>query len=427
MGQRPTTSLKVLEFMKNSALVSVAELIKKMALRARQVDAILHSMLNKGFVFHPHRGRWKISSTGINYLEKWAQKTVAEKEIIQRYISGQTLEGIAKEYSTSSEAVRRLLLRRCPKIIRSRGIKKKDSMARTAILSLKQEQEIVKLYDKGKSAREIGRALGVSNCTVLKVLHHYALERIRPPIRPAAKIKPQPPKLTPEKASLIGYLIGDGSVMRSGYAIRYTNTCLKLILEVSKAFTSTYGLEGHISQREGILCVDWNSKEAWRDLQRYTNYYCREWRVPAEIFENFKVLGPPFLRALFDDDGCVALRSSRKHKSWQRWVCLRSINTHGCEDIARLLSLLGIWSRRVSGAVIIARKENLKCFQSIVGFTDGVKVRRGLWKGLNKTEILELLLNSYNAPSIPRQKLAELNNFNVTSSPYASPAAQTAP
>lgn len=262
---------------------------------------------------------------------------------------------------------------------------------------------------------------------MLKVLHHYAFDRIRPPITPTTKIKPQLAKLTPEKASLIGHFIGDGSVMKKSYAIRYANTCPKLIEKVSKLFADVYGLHGHISQRGKTLYVDWNSKEAWMDLKRYTNYECRKWRVPAEILENPELLGPPFLRALFDDDGCVALCSSPKHRAWQRWVCLRSINATGCEDVIRLLSSLGIYARRADRAVIVSGKKNIERFQLVVGFTEGVKICRGVWKGLDKADVLKLLLASYDDSSIPCQKRDSLKNFNDESSPFASPVAQITP
>jgi intein/homing endonuclease len=224
---------------------------------------------------------------------------------------------------------------------------------------------------------------------------------IRPPIKAAVEIKPQPTRLTSKKASLIGHLIGDGSVRGENNTIRYTNTCLKLVLKVAKAFSDVYGLQRRISERNGIFQVDWCSKKALEDLCQYTSYRCKEWRIPKEIFENPRVLGPPFLRALFDDDGCVVLCSSSKHKSWQRRVCLRSTSNQGCEDVTRLLSLLGINSRVIKWAVIISGKGNVKRFQSRVGFTQGVKVQRGSWKGMDKAKVLELLLASYEDPSAP--------------------------
>lgn len=423
MGQRPTTSLTILDTVRDSASVTVAELTRRTGLRTPQADAILRSMLKKELILHPCRGHWQISLKGVSYFEKWMQRAAAEDEMIQKYISGKTTEQIADEYSIDSETVRQILLRRCPEAIRGRGIKKRDSRSHTAILSLAQEEEIVKFYDEGKSARQIGRAFGISNCTVLKVLHYHASNRIRPPIHPAVKIKPQPTKLTPMKAFLIGHLIGDGSVMKRGYAIRYANTCQKLIEKVSKTFTDVYGLSCHISQRGEMLHADWNSREAWKDLTQYTSYYCKRWRVPTEILENPETLGPAFLRALFDDDGCVALSSSTKHKGWQRWICLRSINARGCEDIVRLLSSLGICARKINGAVIISGKENIRRFQPVIGFTNGVKVRKGLWRGICKAEVLNLLLLSYDNFLIPYPKLVELTNFNVASSSF--PVAQT--
>ena len=348
-------------------------------------------------------------------------------EVLHAYASGKTCEEIAAEWKVGNETIRRLLLRHNPEIIRRRGFRKKDPRACTTLLTLEEEKKIVDHYCNGKSLDEIEKLVGVSDSTVCKIVHHFAPHLVRAPVLPPKPIKPQPPALTPEKAFLIGHLIGDGSVMRKSHAIRYANTCLKLVSDVSKAFTSVYGLEGRISQREGIMYIDWCSKEAWKDLQSYTNYHCREWRAPTQILENPKVLGPPFLRALFDDDGCVALCSSRKHERWQRWVCLRSICTYGCEDIARLLSLLEIRSRKACKAVIISGKENLRRFQSVVSFTAGVKVRRGLWKGMNKAEVLELLLASYENPLLPRLKIAELTGLNAGFSPSFPPAAYTVP
>jgi transposase len=348
-------------------------------------------------------------------------------EVLRTYEGGKTCEEIAAEWEVSNETIRRLLLRHKPEIIRRRGFRKKDPLACTTLLTLEEEKKIVDYYCNGKSLDEIEKLIGVSDSTVCKIIRHFAPYLIRAPVLPPKPIKPQPLVLSPEKAFLIGHLIGDGSVMRKSYAIRYTNTCLKLVLDVSKAFTSVYGLEGRITQRDGIINIDWCSKEAWKDLHSYTNYHCREWRVPTQIFEYPKVLGPPFLRALFDDDGCVALCSSRKHENWQRWVCLRSICTYGCEDIARLLSLFEIRSRKAYKAVIISGKENIKRFQSMVSFTTGVKVRRGLWKGIDKAEVLELLLASYENPLLPRLKITELAGLNAGFSPSSHPAAYTVP
>ena len=261
---------------------------------------------------------------------------------------------------------------------------------------------------------------------MLKVLHAHASNKIR--LHPTLKIKQQPMELTPEKACLIGHFIGDGYISERDYAIVYANTCQKLVEKVSNAFTSVYGLRGHISLRKDkMLCVYWNSKEAWKDLRQYTDYYSKKWRIPTEIFENPKILGPPFLRALFDDEGCVILwwPPFAKRKGWLRRVYLKSFNNQGCEDVVRLLSLLGIHAHKVDKAVIISGRENIRRFRSVVGFTEGVKVGRGWWKGIDKTEVINLLLLSYDDHSIPHQKLAELTTFNAISSLSSFPAAQT--
>jgi transposase len=315
-------------------------------------------------------------------------------EAVHAYTSGKTCEELAVHYKVSNETVRRLLLHHHPEIIRPRGPRKKDPSACTTFLTLGEEMRVVDYYRVGKSLDEIERLVGISDSTANKIIRHLAPQLLRSPIHPPKPIKPQPSVLTPEKAFLIGHLIADGSVMRN-HAISYCNKNRILVEKVAEVFEKVYGIpvpKMYLS-KDGVFTMRWYRKKAWEDLMRYTEYGSRNWVVPNEIITNPAVLGPPFLRALADDDGCVVLYP-RLH-GWYRWICLRTISQPGRLGLIHLLSSLAIGTYETVNAVIISGRKNIERFRQIIGFSQGVKILRGRWRGWDKAEILELLLQSY--------------------------------
>lgn len=422
---QPHTSLKILNTLKDSlSPISIIKLAQKTGLRKQQIYPTLSSMLREKRVIRATRGGWEISSKGIQYLEKWKKRFETGERIVQEYLLGKTMKDLAIKYSMSFKSVWRLLLKRCPEVVYSK--KKKDPLACTTILTSKQEEEIVRLYRAGMGSERIGERFQISGEAVLKIIRHYIPGEIRPRGGSPARIKPQPPKLTHQKAFLISHLIGDGYVPRTPHGkIVYTNTCLRLILKVLRAFDKIYGIKGHLSRRGPVFYVRWTSKMAWEDLHKYVlSYHGKEWRVPKEIVDDPVVLGRPFLRALFDDEGSVTLCLTGR-KRLAREICLASECESGCDDIAQLLSLLGIHTRRSSTKVTIRRKINVKRFQSRICFSRGVKVRGGRWKGFDKCEVLCLLIKSYDDPSVRTRLVSE----NQLSSELfsVSPATQTIP
>jgi Mor family transcriptional regulator len=399
---QPHTSFKILGVLNSPSPISVLEIAQKTGLRKRRIYPALSAMLKEERATKTICGKWKISPGGIQYLEEWNKQFEIREKIVQEYLLGQTMKGLANKYSMSFKSVWRLLLRRCPKVVYSR--RKKDPLACTTILTSKQEKEIVQLYRSGMGSERIGKQLRISGETVLKIIRHYIPSEIRSPGDSSTKIKPQPPELTPQKAFLIGHLIGDGYVPRTPHGkIVYTNTCLKLVLKMLKVFDKVYGIKGHLSRRGPVFYVKWTSKKAWEDLRKYTlSYHSKEWRIPKEIFDPV-ILGRPFLRALFDDEGSVTLCLTGR-KRLAREISLASACKKGREDIIRLSSLLGIHARNNKAKVTIRGKINTKNFQSRICFSKGVKVRNGHWRGLDKREVLDLLIKSYNNPSVIHSK-----------------------
>ncbi len=335
------------------------------------------------------------------------------------------MKDLTNKYSMSFKSVWQLLLKRCPEVVYSR--KKKDPSACTTILTSEEEKEIVRLYHAGMGSERIGERFRISGETVLKIIRHYIPREIKSCGSYPTGIKPQPPKLTPSKAFLISHLIGDGYVPRTPHdKIIYTNTCLKLILKVSRVFDKIYGIKGHFSRRGFVFYVKWTSKKAWEDLHKYVfSYHSKEWQIPKEIFDDPAILGRPFLRAIFDDEGSVTLCLTGR-KRLAREICLASACESGCEDIVRLLSLLGIHARKSWAKVTIRGKINAKRFRSMISFTKGVKVRGGKWKGFDKCEVLHLLIQSYDDLSV-RTILVSENILKSAPLVSVSPVTQTVP
>jgi len=60
-----------------------------------------------------------------------------------------------------------------------------------------------------------------------------------------------------------------------------------------------------------------------------------------------------------------------------------------------MLNSLGISARESETGVFIYGKENLLNFLKSVGFVDGTKVQKGLWKGCQKSDVFKEMVSSY--------------------------------
>lgn len=304
------------------------------------------------------------------------------------------MQQVADLYGVSKGAIRRLLWRYCPEAVLKR--KKLDARAFTTFLTLDQEKEIVDDYKAGHALSDIENRRGVSRDTVTRIVRHYLADVIIPLGHPPQPIKPQPPHLTPRKASLIGHLVGDGSVCKRTKTISYCNKNYMLVNVVAETIEEEFGIRTKISQHRNLFYAVCHSKKAYEDLVKYTQYGSKNWMVPREVLFDPSSLGPPFLRALADDEGSVSFNLQPNGK-WSRRTYISSLCPSGRSGLIQLLSLLGIRARETINAVVInGGKENISRFARFIGFTPGVKILRGKWwRGHDKAEVLDLLLQSY--------------------------------
>lgn len=191
--------------------------------------------------------------------------------------------------------------------------------------------------------------------------------------------------------NLIAHLLFDGTISRTSCV--YNNRNVSLLNIVEKHMENVYGYEpkrwfnvgtgvSRISYHNVALAsyLETKSKELIRDI-------CF---LPRNIKKEF-------IRAFFDDEGCVDFRPKRN---------LRQIRGYQKDTsvlilIKKLLSDLEIESRVVKpNEVVISKKENLIKFQKEIGFSNGVKLNgnrsNSIWKKpLEKRIILEKAIKSF--------------------------------
>ena len=196
--------------------------------------------------------------------------------------------------------------------------------------------------------------------------------------------------LTPEKAEIVGAMIGDKS--RFGFYKRYGNWTKSKkprgILEIclgssgqwgtrlSTLAFRAYGLRGSIyfQRKTPPRRPEWrftiSSRRVVEDLLPFFDpaWRAETWRVAPPILGASKKSIQDLLRGYMDADGFV-------HSSNTRGVRVESVNEKGLIDIQFLLGKLGIEARlyarktRAVWTLQISRKENVLRYRKLIGFS----------------------------------------------------------
>lgn len=196
--------------------------------------------------------------------------------------------------------------------------------------------------------------------------------------------------LTPEKAEIVGALIGDKT--RFGYFKRYRQwkrrnplrgvfeICLGSSPDWGKHLSAltyrAYGLRGctYALRKPPPRKTEWrftvSSSRAVGDPNAYLNVGCnaRNWTICPGLMEAPVQTISGLLRGYMDADGFV-------HSSNTRGVRVHSVNEKGLSQISELFSKLGISSRMYlittnqAWALQITREENVIKYRQLVGFS----------------------------------------------------------
>ena len=197
--------------------------------------------------------------------------------------------------------------------------------------------------------------------------------------------------LTPEKAELIGALLGDKSLFGiypryghyKGYDYsRYKQGITRISLgkdeewgvHLSNLVLETYGIKGSVlhDNREHIFRID--SARVVKDLMRWfdPSWNCYNWQVHREVYSASDQVKIGLLRGYCDADGSPIFNRSRK----QPLIKIESVNHDGLLDVNGIFHKLGynshVWreskTRRTWG-LYLTRLEDVRRFHQQIRFS----------------------------------------------------------
>lgn len=200
-------------------------------------------------------------------------------------------------------------------------------------------------------------------------------------------------------ARCLAKISGDGNLNR--YCIRYSNSCDTLIEEFKQdmnyLFKNIKFYEGRKDSKTKYVQVYGKSKtEVF--LRELSSFKSSDILVPESIKNSDDSVMAEYLRAFYDDEGCVAIRLHKKTNEWKRNITLTSNSLKILEEIKNiLLSRFQIYSNKIiptaknraddkTFVLAISGKGNISKFKDNIGFKHPKKIKK-----------LELTMKSYYA------------------------------
>ena len=220
-----------------------------------------------------------------------------------------------------------------------------------------------------------------------KQIRKYALARKGKSARPFHSFG----TWTPEMVLLIGHLIFDGEILKAKCS--YNNRSEALLNRVEKLMREVYDYEParYLNRFTGVRRIGYYNVAISNYLQKKAKQLLGRIRqLPIEMKREF-------VRAFFDDEGCMDFRpktNHRKVRGYQKNVLILKL-------IQTLLQDFNITARVVApNEVIIVGKENLVRFEKEINFSFSVCVNgnrtNSRWKKhFEKRQILRLAIESF--------------------------------
>jgi intein/homing endonuclease len=190
---------------------------------------------------------------------------------------------------------------------------------------------------------------------------------------------------------LIAHLLFDGEIARTRCA--YNNRSITLIERVEQLMGEWYEFEPSRYQNKltGVYRITYNNVALGAYFHNKSKELLREIKkMPIELKREF-------IRAFFDDEGCIDYRpkeNKRSIRGYQKDVRILKI-------IKTVLADFGIVARIVlPNEVIIVGKENLMQFEKEINFSSGVYMNgnrsNSRWKKhIEKRELLKQAIASF--------------------------------
>lgn len=195
---------------------------------------------------------------------------------------------------------------------------------------------------------------------------------------------------TPENVLLLGHLIFDGEILRGKCAYNNRNQSLLLRVESLMGEWYAYPPKRYKNSTTGV------TRLIYFNVALSMHLYGKATALMNEISTKDKALKREFLRAFFDDEGCVTFSPAKKRlvRGYQK-------DTEVLLLIQKLLADFNIISSvRLPNEIVISKKSNLKKFQEEINFSRGVRINgkrsNSVWgKSLEKRLLLDRAIKSF--------------------------------
>lgn len=157
---------------------------------------------------------------------------------------------------------------------------------------------------------------------------------------------------------------------RTRYIIGYSNTEKKLLTEFADDMTYVFGIMPRRNRPDEIRG---RSKRVFDRLRKLCAGNSYEWRIGKEVFMANKKVKANWLRAFFDDEATVDMKTKR--------IRVKSVNHMGIKQVKKLLESLNIRTR-ITGINIdrtwylTITKSDIENFAKFIGFNHPKKSLR---------------------------------------------------
>lgn len=270
------------------------------------------------------------------------------------------------------------------------------------------KKQCIELRKKDKTLNEIVKITGRSKTSVYFHIKNLTLsntkrEEIKNNTRKRAlknsaarkgiALRPYKPftKWTPDLVLLVAHLSFDGEIKRRRCV--YHNRSKALIDRVTQLmkYVYAYPAKSRTNPETGVIRIEFSNVELRQFL------YDKSQELFQLIYKMPKAFQREFLRAFFDDEGCMDVRLDRNLRRVRGYQKDKSI----LDLVQVLLTNFSIESKiRKPNEVVISGKENLKKFQKEINFSEGVRLNpnrtNSLWKkNIEKRELLDMAIKSF--------------------------------
>ena len=197
-------------------------------------------------------------------------------------------------------------------------------------------------------------------------------------------------KWTPELVGLVSHLIFDGEIKY--YSCVYNNRSEALIKNVRRNMALLYEHKPKVWMNNGVIRISYHNVELSKYISEKSKY------LLENVLSMSLELQRAFLKAFFDDEGCVSFRIKENIRTVRGY----QHNPKILKLVQKVLKNFRIESivRARFYEIVISQKKNMKKFSQEINFSHGVCVNgkrtNSIWKeSLEKRDILFNALASY--------------------------------